>query len=460
MNKSELINYLESISEKVNEVSMSVWSNPETSENEKHSADLYREVLRSNGFAIKEVGQGLDNAFIGEYGSGSPVIAVLGEYDALPGLSQQVDTKFNPAEEGGPGHGCGHNLLGAASLGAVLAVKKYLDETGKQGTIRFYGCPEEESLVGKVKMIKAGAFEGCDLALSWHPMNVNSPIRNAFLSNNSIKFKFNGISSHAAQAPESGRSALDAVELMNVGANYLREHVIEKARIHYTITNAGGAPNIVPKEAESWYFIRAPHRKDTVDITERLLKISEGAALMTETTVERKVLGGCYEYLPNEALFDLTYRNMAEIEPPTYTEEELEFAKTIQESLDPKLVEGEKEKFVTPSYDGSPYIYEGVFEKDKVDSIVVSGSSDSGDVSWIMPMSLFLAATWPLGVPPHSWQATSASGSDLGKKGMIYAAKIFAGSMYDILNDPELVENAKKEFEQRTENRGYVSPLE
>jgi len=458
MNKTELLRYLDGIADEINEVSLEIWSNPEISGKEKKSADLFRKVLKDHGFTIREVGCGLDQAFIGEYGTGSPVIGILGEYDALPGLSQTLDTKANPAVKNGPGHGCGHNLLGAAALGGALAAKKYLEETGKEGTIRFYGCPEEELLVGKVKMIKAGAFENCDLALSWHPMNVNAALESAYLANNSIKFKFHGISSHAAQSPESGRSALDAVELMNVGANYLREHVIDEARIHYTITNAGGSPNIIPEEAESWYYVRAPHRKDVDSITERLFKIAEGAALMTETTTEHTVLGGCYHLLPNKVLCDLTYKNMVEIGAPSYTPEELDFAKAIQESLDPDMVEAEIAKFMSLD-DTKPYIHQGVLDQEQAKLVVVSGSSDSGDVSWIMPMNLFLTATWPLGVPAHSWQATAASGSSLGSKGMHYAAQIFAGIIHDLLNDPGLVAAAQDEFRERTKESKYVCPL-
>ncbi|NMB19339.1 MAG: amidohydrolase [Firmicutes bacterium] len=458
MNKEKLIQYLDEIADQIDQVALEIWHNPELSGQEKESADLLRRVLREHGFSIREVGEGLEHAFIGEYGSGSPVIAVLGEYDALPGLSQQLDTRQNPVVKNGAGHACGHNLLGAGALGAALAIKKYLAETGKAGTVRFYGCPEEELLVGKVKMIKAGAFAGCDLALSWHPMNVNATLEKAFLANNSIKFTFHGISAHAAQSPESGRSALDAVELMNVGANYLREHIIDEARVHYTITNAGGSPNIIPEEAESWYYIRAPHRKDVESITQRLLKIAQGAALMTETTVEHTVLGGCYHLLPNKVLSDLTYKNMTELSPPSYDPEELEFAKALQESLDPDMVQGEIKKFM-PEGDSQPYVHQGVLDQEQAKSVVVSGSSDSGDVSWIMPMNLFLTASWPLGVPAHSWQATAASGASLGTKSALYASKILTGIMYDLLGDNSLVEAAQKEFEERTQNAKYVSPL-
>ena len=238
----------------------------------------------------------------------------------------------------------------------------------------------------------------------------------------------------------------------------MREHVIDDARIHYTITNAGGSPNIIPEEAESWYYIRAPHRKDVESITARLLKIAEGAALMTETSVEHQILGGCYHLLPNQVLHELTYKNMTEIDPPSYTEQELEFARALQESLDPDLVEGEIHKFMTDTGD-KPYIHQGVLDQEQARSVIVSGSSDSEDVSWIMPMNLFLTAAWPLGVPAHSWQATAASGSTLGTKGMHYAAEILLGIAYDLLNDPALVETAQAEFKERTKNAKYVSPL-
>lgn len=458
MKKIDVLNYLHDIEDEVKDLAFKVWSNPEISGEEESSANLFREVLRSYDFKIEEI-EGMEHAFIGEYGEGSPVIAVLGEYDALPGLSQSIDTKFNPIEENSPGHGCGHNLLGSAALGSVLAIKKYLEETKKAGTIRFYGCPEEETLVGKVRMVKKGVFDGCDLALSWHPMNANLAVEDAFLANNSIKFKFNGISAHAAQSPEAGRSALDAVELMNVGSNYLREHVIDKARIHYTITNAGGAPNIVPKEAESWYFVRAPYRKDVEDITQRLFKIAEGAAKMTETTVEYEIISGCYEMLPNKTLFDLTHKNMVEIGVPEYTKDELEFAKSIQDTLDPDTVEGEIKKFIPSDNREKIYMYDSVVEKENVSLASISGSSDSGDVSWIMPMNLLLTACWPLGVAAHSWQATASSGGSIGMKGMMYAAEVFAGMMYDLLNDNKLVEEAKTEFKNKTEKRKYISPL-
>lgn len=456
MNKSDIASYIDSISENLNLYAKDIWDFAEIAGKEKQSADLFRDVLRKNNFDIHEI-DGMEHAFYAEYGNGYPVIAILAEYDALPDLSQMVEAKRNPGKAVENGHGCGHNLLGVACLGGALAIKKYLDESDLGGTIRFYGCPEEETLSGKVKMVHKGAFEGCDIAISWHPMTSNTPTYGGFLANNSIKYRFHGVSSHAAAAPESGRSALDAVELMNIGANYLREHVIDSARIHYTITNAGGAPNIVPSEAESWYFVRAPHRKDVDNITNRLTKISEGASLMTETTTDNELLCGCYEILENEVLFDLTLKNMNEMPIPKYTEEEKKFVAQIQESLDPATVEFERKKF---SCDEGSFIHEGVLSKEKAMTVKLTGSSDVGDVSWNMPMAIFLTATWTVGVPPHSWQATALSGSSIGMKSMQYASKVIAGIVYDVLNDNKIVEDAKVEFSQRTKTQKYKCPLD
>jgi len=458
MDKLNLLEYVDKISDITRNLSDDLWNNPEISEQEKNSANLFRNILKNNDFIIKEI-DGMENAFIGEYGSGYPVIAVLGEYDALPGLSQKIGTEYSPIKEGGAGHGCGHNLLGSASLGAVLAIKKYIDHSGVKGTIRFYACPEEETLCGKVKMIKKGAFDNCDVALSWHPFNANVSFKNSFLANNSIKFKFFGKSSHAGATPHLGRSALDAVELMNVGANYLREHVIDQARIHYTITQAGTAPNIVPAEAESWYFVRAPRRKDVEEITERLIKIANGAAMMTETRVEVSYVSGCYELLQNDVLYELTYKNMKKIGVPSYTDEEKQFAKELQDTLNLNDVKVEMNKLGLEDEVGEIFIHDRVVDEKYLSQLTMTGSSDSGDVSWIMPMNFFITSCWPMGVSAHSWQSTASSGSDIGKRGMEYASKIMAGMMYDMLNDTTIVEKAKQELKQRTKDSKYISPL-
>lgn len=310
-----------------------LWNAPETGGHEERSADLMREVLKNEGFRIVNE-EHLPHAFYAEYGSGKPVIAVLGEYDALPGLSQKCATEKEPVTPGAPGHGCGHNLLGSASATAAIAIRRVLEQEKLPGTVRFYGCPEEELLCGKVKMAYYHMFDGCDLALSWHPMYYNMVIDEGYLANASIKFHFTGRASHAAAAPEKGRSALDAVELMSVGCNYLREHVIDSARIHYTTDSGGFAPNIVPAKASAWYFVRAPYMSDVREILARLEKIAQGAALMTETEVSVELEYGCCEMACNHSFADLTHKNLSEAEAPTYTEEELAFARALQAQFD------------------------------------------------------------------------------------------------------------------------------
>lgn len=458
MDKKAVLDYLDTIEDDVVKIAMDLWNNPEISDQEDYASKTFIDAFTEQGFKITTYDHDV-HAFAAEFGEGSPVIAILGEYDALPGLSQEVCTYKKPVKDGAPGQGCGHNILGTGAYASAVAIKKYLEETKVSGTIKYFGCPAEETLVGKVRLVKNGVFDGCDICISWHPMTANATVQNAFLANNSIKFRFHGISAHAAQSPEAGRSALDAVELMNVGANYMREHIIENSRVHYTITNAGGAPNIVPPEAESWYYVRAPHRRDVEDITNWLIKISEGAALMTGTTTDHELIAGCYEYLTNDVMFELNHKNLEEIPLPVYTEEEKKFAQEIQDSLDPDTLNKERAKFVTGKDADKICMHDTVLPKEENSKVVMAGSSDSGDVSWIMPMNFFMTATWPLGVAAHSWQATASSGSSIGMKGMMYGAKVMAGMAYDLLNDEELVKAAIAEFEERTKNNKYVSPL-
>ena len=458
MEKAQVIDKVKDIRNILDDISIKLWENPEIAGEEKYASNLFKDLLKDQGFAIKEINN-MEYAFVAEFGSGHPVIAFLGEYDALAGMSQKLEAVQGPLAANGKGHGCGHNLLGSAALGAVLALKKYMEEAEVEGTIRFYGCPEEETLTGKIKMIREGAFQGCDLALSWHPMNANAAVYQAYLANNSIKFKFTGKSAHAGAAPHLGRSALDAVELMNVGANYLREHVIDKARIHYTITNVGGPPNIVPKEAESWYFVRAPHRADVEEITQRLYKVAEGAGMMTETSVEKNLITGSYELLPNDTLFELTHKNMEEIGGPEYSAKDLDFARDLQNTISPAQIMADMTLYGQDDREPETPLHLGVVDKRTAKLVNITGSSDSGDVSWIMPMNCFLTACIPWGVSLHSWQATASAGSGIGLAGMLYAAKVFTAIGYDLLNDRELVNKAINEFKERTKKNKYVSPL-
>ena len=459
MNKKDLSLYIEQHADEVFSIAQKLYDNPEVSEHEVKASEMLKNALRDNGFRIHEFKQEeLKHAFYGEYGSGHPVVAMLGEYDALPGLSQEGGSKEKKAvENGAPGHACGHNLIGACALGGALAAKKYLEESGQQGTVRFYGCPQEELLNGKVLMAKHNAFEGCDTAFSFHPWCANIPVSNGFLAMNSMKFRFTGISSHAGQAPEQGRSALDAVQLSNIGVDVMREHVISSARIHYIITNGGQAPNIVPKEAASWYYVRAPHRSDVVDITNRVIDCQKGGALMTGTTLDYEINGGCYEILPNDELNQLARKNYEEMDMCEYTEEEKELAKALSESLPQEQLE--KEMANVGFNQGEGYIHSSVIPKDLARRYSITGSSDIGDVSWLMPFSAIFTAAWPLGVNAHTWQAASASGSTLGQKGMLYASKIMAGMFYDMVNEPGILEKAKAEFSKRTEGKPYQCPI-
>jgi len=418
-----------------------LWDNPELGGTEKASADYMRNLLREEGFTIVDEPK-LEHAFYAEYGSGHPVIAILGEYDALPGLSQKRDTVTRePIVNGAPGHGCGHNLIGSAAATAAIALKNIIQKENLTGTIRFYGCPEEELLSGKVKMAYYGMFDGCDLALSWHPMTGNAVMDGSYLACAYAKFYFTGTTSHAAFAPHLGRSALDAMELMNVGVNYLREHVIDSARIHYATDSCGYPPNIVPGKAVNWYCIRAPRMSDVRSILNRIEKIAKGAAMMTETEVEMKIEHGCCEMYPNAKFADLTHAVMKEVPLPVYTSNELQLAAHLQTSVNPDAVQAE-----TRTYGKVEILHSSVAPREVSRTLSMKASSDSGDVSYIMPMNLFTVACWPFGVAPHTWQATAASGSRFAARGALYAAKVITGTAYKLLTNPETAAEIIQEF--------------
>lgn len=444
MIKQDIYDKVQSLSSLCQDISRQLWSHPETGGNEKESADYLRNILEKEGFRIVN-GKILEHSFYGEYGSGSPVIAILCEYDALPALSQTVSTEKCPIIENGPGHGCGHNLLGAAAVTSAFALKWFLQESGRPGTIRLYGCPQEELLDGKVKMIAEGMFADCDVALSWHPMDANMVHDSAYLANTSMRFHFSGLSSHAAFAPERGRSALDAVELMSVGCNYLREHVVDKTRIHYTTDSGGFAPNIVPDKASAWYFVRAPHISDVLDTARRVELVAKGAAMMTETEVTVEHGCACCEFKENNAFGNLTYANLIEADGPKYTEEEIAFAKKLQATVNETVVNKNQTLY---SKQGEP-LFTGVGSRDLWKSCMMTASSDTGDVSYLMPTGLFTTACWPIGCSPHTWQATASGGMSIGEKGALYATKVLAGSAYDLLTKPDLLQQVIIEFQIR-----------
>lgn len=468
--KKEAIESIDSMAGLFQELADKIWETPELSLKEVKAAELYCKALRSCGFSVTEKLCGIDTAFCGSYGSGKPVIGILGEYDALSGLSQKANLTYKESENctNEAGHGCGHNLLGSGSFAAAVAVKKYIEKTGCPGTVIFYGCPGEEGGSGKAYMARDGVWKNLDAALCWHPADVNEVRTGTNNSSIQVLYKFNGIASHAAGTPENGRSALDAVELMNIGVQFLREHMTDDCRVHYAVTDAGGiSPNVVQSHAEVLYMTRANKVKDCVKLQKRVDDIAKGAALMTGTSFERIFIDGTAELLPNYTLEKVLYKNFSEIGTPEYTEEELEFAaelrKTFPEmssmpgigpNFDGKIAEEVKRKtenFSGPMIDFLYPLYSG--------NNFVAGSTDVGDVSWLTPTAQIETATWPVGTPAHSWQAVSMGKTSIAYKGMFCAAKVLAAAAIDLLESPELLAEAKKEFREKSSS-GYVCPIE
>ena len=456
--KVQLVDWLEERSGRFTAMSDAIWREPQLALKETFACKLQSDDLRVEGFRIREQVGGLPTAFVAEWGSGAPILGFVGEYDALPNLSQADGPEQNPLVPGGAGHGCGHNLLGTASLAAAVALKSWLEATGRPGTVRYYGCPAEETLTGKVFMARDGVFADLDAALTWHPGWINTVGKGSSLAMDSLKFRFHGRTAHAAMSPDLGRSALDAVELMNVGTNFLREHVADAVRIHYVITNGGGAPNVVPDDAEVWYFVRAPRRAQVDEVTARIRKIAQGAALMTETTMAEQYLCGCYNVLPNLFLADLAFAAMNEVGPLEFTEEEHTYARRIvaaypESTRAPLLATiGLPQTLLSESLLGGLYAAQN-------EGKAMPGSTDVGDVSWIAPTVSVEAATWALGVPAHSWGITATGAMSIGHKGMLHAAKTMALTAYELFEDPSKLERARAEFTEATGGKAYQTPL-
>lgn len=467
--KKTAIEYVDSMAELYKEIADKIWDNPELSLKEYKATEIYCKAMRDMGFELTEKLCGIDTAFCGSYGHGKPVIGILGEYDALSGLSQKAGAFENePVIPGGSGHGCGHNLLGAGALAAAAAVKAYLEASGKEGTVIFYGCPGEEGGSGKAFMAREKLWESLDAALSWHPADVNEVRTGTNNSSIQVLYKFKGIAAHAASAPEQGRSALDAVELMNIGVQFLREHMTYDCRIHYSILNAGGvSPNVVQSEADVLYMVRANKVSQSVELLKRVDKIAEGAALMTETSFDRVFIDGTAELLPNYTLEKLLYKNFSEVGLPEYTDEELAFAAEMKESFAPETeapgiaahfdaelaanVRELSENMTKPVYDFLMPEYSGTG--------FIAGSTDVGDVSWQTPASMINVVTWPGGMPAHSWQVVSCGKSSIAYKGMLCAAKVLACTAVDLIENPEILAEAKAEFKEKSAG-GYVCPIE
>ncbi|THE63163.1 amidohydrolase [Salinadaptatus halalkaliphilus] len=459
MSTTSVFRTVESNRERLYDLAQELWENPELGLHEYDSAETLAETLQNEGFDVEMDIGGMPTAFVATYGDGEPTIGLLGEYDALPDLSQQVKAERDPVEAGGPGHGCGHNLFGVAALGGAIAVKQAIESGELEGTIRYYGCPAEEILVGKSYMARAGVFDDLDAALSWHPGDLNTPRAGSSNALNSLMFTFEGESAHAGGSPESGRSALDAVQLMNNGVEFMREHITDTSRVHYAITNGGDAPNVVPSEASVWYYVRAPSRTEVERNTDWLRDIAEGAALMTQTEVSERFLSGCYDTLPNSTVTDVIWETMQDVGPIEYDDEDYEFAAELLETVS----EGNRDA----ELEGLPdelraEVEEQALYPDPVEPFnegeVGSYSTDVGDVSYITPTGRFNAATWPVGTPGHTWQVVAANG-DFGQKGAIFAAKVLAGSTYELMNDPETLAAAREEFVDATAGQPYETPL-
>lgn len=456
--KREVADWIEERQERFTAIADAIWAQPEMALAETFACGLQADALAADDFTITRGAGGLPTAFMAEWGAGGPVLGFLGEYDALPGLSQQSLPTQEPVVVDGPGHGCGHNLLGTAALAAAMALKAWLAATGRPGTVRYYGCPAEETIVGKVFMARAGVFNDLDAALTWHPGWINSVSRGSTLAIDNLKFRFRGTTAHAAMSPEQGRSALDAVELMNVGVNYLREHVVDQARIHYVITNGGGAPNVVPDEAEVWYFVRAPLRDQVEEITARVRNIAQGAALMTETAMEERYQCGAYNVLPNRALAHLAHAALEELGPLAFSDEELAYARTIAGAYPAGAREAGVRALGLPEDVLRLPLHGNVFPA-LDEGRVLPGSTDVGDVSWITPTAQLQTACWALGIPAHSWGITATGAMTIGHKGMLYAAKALALTAVELASDPAHLERARAEFQEATSARPYRSPL-
>lgn len=431
-------------SDELKAVNRAIWEFAEVGLAEHKSSALLVEKLKAAGFAVKTGVADMPTAFVAEFGSGKPIIGILAEYDALPGLSQKMQPERDPVVAEAPGHGCGHSGLGTAAMGAAIAVKSAMEKHGLKGTVRLYGTPAEETLIGKVYMLLAGLFDDLDVCLHYHPSDRNDVWNGESKAAVSAKFTFSGVTSHASGSPEKGRSALDGVELMNIGANYMREHIKSDARVHYVVTDGGGAPNVVPAKATVWYYCRADDHADVERNFAWLRDIAEGAAKMSRTSVSVQIDTDCHEIIPNNPLAELMRDNLERIGPPTFTAEEELFARRLQAPVIAQT--GNKIDLAldsavhrTPRHQGG------------------SGSTDVGDISWKIPTIGLRTACFPSESPGHSWQNVACIGSSIGEKGIVYAAKVLAATTLDLLEKPEFIATAKQDFDKRMQDRKYVT---
>ena len=443
VDKKGVQNSIDKRAKEYEKIAKSIWGWAEMGYQEEKSSALLQKTLSNAGFSVESSVAEIPTAFLAEYGSGSPIIGILAEFDALPGISQEVSTERKPILDQEAGHACGHHLFGTASTAAAIAIKNHLKKTGQKGTIRLYGTPAEEGGSGKVYMVRAGLFDDVDVVLHWHAGDRNSASPSTSMANRSAKFRFHGYSAHAAGAPEKGRSSLDAVEAMNHMVNLLREHIPDGSRIHYVITQGGYAPNVVPDYAEVFYYVRDFNVDILEDIWSRVIKTAEAAALGTGTRLEYEIIHGNRPVLANNVVQKIMYDNLVSIGGVPYNRKEKSFAEKIYKTLrNPSLNISSAQEVQT---------YQ--FTKGK-------GSTDVGDVSWMVPTAGLRTATWVPGTSAHTWQAVSVGGMSIGMKGMMNAAKTIAGTAVDIYSNPEIVKSANKELlERRGPKFNYYSLL-
>lgn len=466
IDKQKLYNTIDENAPEIIALSDAIWEYAELSMEEYKSAAYYCELLEKEGFTVERELCGIPTAFSGSFGSGSPRIGILGEFDALSGLSQVAgSTRKQSLVPGGNGHGCGHNLLGAGSFGAALAIKKAIEAGALQGTVIFYGCPGEEGCAGKTFMARDGKFRDLDAALTWHPGSTNEVTVGSNAACMQVEYSFHGVASHAAGSPDKGRSALDAAELMHVGVQFLREHMPPHSSVHYSITDGGGvSPNVVQAEAKTVFMVRSETVRKAKELLYRVNNIAQGAALMTDTQVTTRQIDGTASTVSNEALEQVMYENMQQVPIPAYTQEELAFAQVLHDTC-PAALPGtlsatnrDIRAFVEEKTDGGKRAMNDFIIPYVPSTMFTPGSTDVGDVSWLTPTAQFTTATWVSGTPGHSWQNVSLGKTGIAYKGMLQAAKILAGAAADLMESPALLEKIRKEFNKNAAE-GYDCPI-
>ena len=441
--KTAALSWLDSNATVLNKVNRNIWGWAETGLEEVKSSKELQDLLSANGFTVEAGVAGMPTAFVATYGTGQPVIGMLAEYDALPGLSQDASPERATRAGVTAGHGCGHSVFGTGSTGAAIAIKQALASGAIKGTVKLFGTPAEETGIGKTYMLREGVFKGVDTILSWHAGDSTAAGWDFSKAVISVKFRFDGLAAHASTSPHQGRSALDAVELMNIGVNYMREHVKEDTRIHYVVTNGGGQPNVVPPAAEVWYYLRANKHTDVEEYFVWMQEIARGAAAMTRTKLaETRVDSDMHEVLPNRTLVEVIHKNLELIGAPKFDEREKAFARATQKDLKPAPEMALSER-VEPLPQGPPH--QGLH------------STDVGDLTWFFPVGQLTAATYTYGAPGHSWQIVACTGTSIGEKGMMVAAKALAASAIDLYRSPDLIQRAREDQRKMMAGQKYTT---